>query len=49
MKKCYNLQAPYSKFIQKSVMEYISYDLDVRYKFMKLRKVIGADVLILIQ
>ncbi len=30
-------------------MEYISYDLDVRYKFMKLRKVIGADVLMLIQ
>ena len=30
-------------------MEFISYDLEVNYKFMKLRKVIGAEVLILFQ
>ena len=28
-------------------MKYISYDLEVSYKFMKLRKVIGAEVLML--
>ena len=32
---------------QESVMEYICYDLEVSYKFMKLRKVIGAEVLML--
>ena len=32
---------------RESVMEYISYDLEVSYKFMKLRKVICAEVLML--